>query len=123
MNEDFDMPRLRLDDPHAKPLAILIACLVLLTIVDHGQMRIWTKGTAFSALETFATSGLVALGLGLTIMIREFDLSVVGMFSLAGCIAVLTGTESPMTGIALAALAGIAAGVVQGLKITPLRLS
>ena len=117
------MGRLRLDDPHVKPLAILAACLLLLTIVDAGQGRIWTTGTTFSALETFATSGLVALGLGLTIMIREFDLSVVGMFSMAGCIAVLTGGASPMTGVALAVLAGIVAGVLQGLIITRLRLS
>ena len=117
------MDRLRLDDPHVKPLAILTACLLLLTIVNAGQGRIWTTGTTFSALETFATSGLVALGLGLTIMIREFDLSVVGMFSMAGCIAVLTGGASPMTGVALAVLAGIVAGVLQGLIITRLRLS
>ena len=117
------MPRLRLDDPHLKPLAILASCLALLALMDRGEGRIWTAATAFSALETFATSGLVALGLGLTIMIREFDLSVVGMFSMAGCIAVLTGTTSPATGIALAACAGILAGVIQGLIITRLRLS
>jgi ribose/xylose/arabinose/galactoside ABC-type transport system permease subunit len=117
------MPGFRRDDPHFKPLALFGACLALLTLIDWGNGRIWTNATAFSALETFATGGLVALGLGLTIMIREFDLSVVGMFSMAGCIAVLTGTHNPIAGLALAALAGIAAGTVQGFIITRLRLS
>jgi ribose/xylose/arabinose/galactoside ABC-type transport system permease subunit len=117
------MLKLRREDPHVKPLALLAACLLLLTIIDWGNGRIWTRSTAFSALETFGTGGLVALGLGLTILISEFDLSVVGMFSMAGCIAVLTGAQSPMTGLALAALAGITAGVAQGFLITRLRLS
>ncbi len=39
-------------------------------------------------MQLFATLGLVALGLGLSMLVREFDLSVAGMVGLAGCIAV-----------------------------------
>jgi ribose/xylose/arabinose/galactoside ABC-type transport system permease subunit len=54
-------------------------------------------------------------------MLREFDISVVGMFSMAGCIAVLTG-HNPWIGLACATGIGLAAGLVQGLIIVRLRL-
>lgn len=113
--------RLR-DDPHVRPLLILAACFAILAAADRGQGHFLTATTAFSTLEGFATWGLVALGLGLTMMIREFDLSVVGMFSMAGCIAVLTGVQHPWLGLAYATAAGLAGGAAQGLIITRLRL-
>ena len=109
-------------DPHVRPLGILAACILVLALADWGHGRFLSDATAFSTFEIFATIGPVALGLGLTMMIREFDLSVIGMFSMAGCIAVLTGTLSPWFGLALALAAGLAAGVVQGLIIVRLRL-
>jgi ribose/xylose/arabinose/galactoside ABC-type transport system permease subunit len=65
----------------------------------------------------------VTLGLGLTMMIREFDLSVVGMYGMAGCIAVLTGTHHPWLGLWLALAIGLVAGIVQGFIIVRLQLS
>jgi ribose/xylose/arabinose/galactoside ABC-type transport system permease subunit len=65
---------------------------------------------------------LVALGLGLTMMIREFDLSVVGMYSMAGCIAVVMGGTNAWLGLACALAAGLAAGLAQGWLIVRLRL-
>lgn len=110
------------DDPHVRPLGILAACILLLALADGGEGRFLSVATAFSTFEIFATIGPVALGLGLTMMIREFDLSVIGMFSMAGCIAVITGAEYPSIGLALAVAAGIAAGVAQGFIIVRLRL-
>src|SRR5208282_1989398 len=89
---------------------------------DWGQGRFLSAATAFSTFEIFATVGPVALGLGLTMMIREFDLSVIGMFSMAGCIAVLTGAQHPWVGIACALAAGLVTGIVQGFIIVRLRL-
>ncbi|OGA19626.1 MAG: hypothetical protein A3H32_05255 [Betaproteobacteria bacterium RIFCSPLOWO2_02_FULL_63_19] len=103
------------NDPHFRPLVILAACIVLLSAVDWGQWRFLSAATPFSTLQTFANIGLVALGLGLTMMIREFDLSVVGMFGLAGCVAVMTGAAHPWFGIACAIAIGLAAGIIQGL--------
>src|SRR6476646_7528439 len=105
------MKRLR-DDPHMRPLFILAACAVGLALVDARDFL--TVATAASSLETFATIGLVALGLGLTMMIREFDLSVVGMYSIAGCIAVVTGGTHAWLGLACALPAGVACGLAQG---------
>ena len=110
------------NDPHVRPIGILAACILLLTLADWGQGRFLSMATAFSTFEIFATVGPVALGLGLTMMIREFDLSVIGTFSMAGCIAVLTGAQHPWAGIIFALAAGLAAGIVQGFIIVRLRL-
>ena len=109
-------------DQHVRPLGLLAVCIIVLTLADWGQERFLSGATAFSTFEIFATTGPVALGLGLTMMIREFDLSVIGMFSMAGCIAVITGADSPWIGLALALAAGLAGGLAQGFIIVRLRL-
>ena len=55
-------------------------------------------------------------------MIREFDLSVVGMYSMAGCIAVVMGGTNAWLGLACALAAGLAGGLAQGWLIVRLRL-
>jgi ribose/xylose/arabinose/galactoside ABC-type transport system permease subunit len=50
-------------------------------------------------------------------LIGEFDLSVAGVFGLAGCAAVLVGNENPALGLACAAGIGIAFGLCQGVII------
>jgi len=115
--------RHHLSGPHGRPFAVLLACTILLAVVDGGQGRFLSAATAYSSLQTFATISLVTLGLGLTMMIREFDLSVVGMYGMAGCIAVLTGTQHPWFGLWLALGIGAAAGVIQGIIILRLHLS
>jgi ribose/xylose/arabinose/galactoside ABC-type transport system permease subunit len=112
-----------INGPHARPFAVLAACIVLLTAVDGGHGQFLSAATAYSTLQTFATISLVTLGLGLTMMIREFDLSVVGMYGMAGCIAVLTGTHYPWLGLWLALAIGLTAGIAQGLLIVRLHLS
>jgi ribose/xylose/arabinose/galactoside ABC-type transport system permease subunit len=108
------------DDPHIRPLIILAACILGLAVID--AKSVLTVATAASGFETFATLGLVALGLGLTMMIREFDLSVVGMYSMAGCIAVIMGADNPWLGLACALTAGLIGGLAQGWIIVRLRL-
>ena len=112
------MKRLLRDD--LRPVLILAACIAGLALV--GGREFLTLATAASSLETFATVGLVALGLGLTMMIREFDLSVVGMYSMAGCIAVVLGAGNPWLGLVVALAVGVVAGLLQGWIIVRLRL-
>ena len=112
-----------LDGPHARPFTVLGACIILLAVIDGGEGRFLSAATAYSTLQIFATISLVTLGLGLTMMIREFDLSVVGMYGMAGCVAVLTGTHNPWLGLSLALIIGLAAGVVQGFIVVRLHLS
>lgn len=101
---------------------LLALVVLIMALLDIGQWRFLSSATAFSALQQFATLGPVALGLGLAMLAREFDLSVAGMFGMAGCVAVLMGAEHPTLGIALAVLTGALGGAVQGLIITRLRL-
>jgi len=117
------MRRLRLADPHLRPVGFFLGTTVVLSLIDAGQGRFLSLITAFGALQLFANFGLVALGLGLTMLIGEFDLSVAGMFSLSACVAVLTGAQSPALGAVLAVLAGIAGGIAQGLIMVRLRIS
>jgi ribose/xylose/arabinose/galactoside ABC-type transport system permease subunit len=93
-----------------------------LAIADWGRGEVLSAATLVTTLDTFGTVGIVALGLGLSMMIREFDLSVIGMFSMAGCIAVLTGGQHPWIGLASALGIGLLAGAMQGIIIVVLRL-
>ncbi len=111
-----------LGDPHVRPFGILLATIALLAVLDGGEGRFVSIATVFSTLQWFATLGLVALGLGMSMMIREFDLSVAGMLGLAGCVAVMTGARDPWLGVLLAMAIGVAAGVAQGLIMAWLKL-
>jgi ribose/xylose/arabinose/galactoside ABC-type transport system permease subunit len=113
---------LRVRDPHLRALILLALTILGMMLLDIGHGRFLAKATAFTALQQFATLGPVALGLGLTMIIREFDLSVAGMFGMAGCVAVLTGVEYPALGLGAAVAVGAIGGAAQGLLITRLGL-
>lgn len=103
--------------------AILAVVTLGFVIADGSNGRFLSLATAFSTFETFATIGTVALGLGITMIMREFDLSVAGVFGMAGCIAVLTGVEYPALGVLAAVTIGVGSGIGQGLLIEKLRLA
>src|SRR5215470_9588748 len=108
---------------NVRPFTIMVCAILVLAIIDRGTGYFFSLGTVFSVMQLFATFGLVALGLGLSVLIREFDLSVAGIVGLAGCIAVMTGVENPWLGLILGVGAGVMSGVVQGLIMTRLGLS
>lgn len=110
-------------DSSFRPFAVLLVISVVVAMIDGGRGRVLSVSTGYSVLQQFATIGPVALGLGLTMMAREFDLSVGGILSLAGCVAVMTGTGDPFVGLALAVALGAIAGAAQGAIITSLNLS
>jgi ribose/xylose/arabinose/galactoside ABC-type transport system permease subunit len=101
----------------------MVCAIVLLALIDRGHGYFFSVGTIFSVMQLFATFGLVALGLGLSMLVREFDLSVAGIVGLAGCIAVMTGAENPWLGVVLGVGAGLVSGTLQGLIMTRLHLS
>ena len=109
--------------PAMRPFTIMACAIVVLGIMDRGHGYFFSIGTVFSVMQLFATVGLVALGLGLSMLVREFDLSVAGIVGLAGCIAVMTGVENPWLGVVLGVGAGVVSGVLQGLIMTRLGLS
>jgi ribose transport system permease protein len=116
------MMRSLLANRSVRPYLLLAAIAVILWILDGGRGQFFTTSTAFSTLQQFAIFGPIALGLGLSMIVREFDLSVGGMMSLSGCIAVLTGARYPELGVALAVLFGLIWGLFQGMLMVWLRL-
>ena len=86
----------RCSAPTARPFTIMVGAIVVLALMDRGTGYFFSLGTVFSVMQLFATLGLVALGLGLSMLVREFDLSVAGIVGLAGCIAVMTGVRKSL---------------------------
>ncbi|MDB5794590.1 MAG: transporter permease [Noviherbaspirillum sp.] len=110
-----------LASPTLRPLLLLVI-VVAGFAAFHGGAGFLEQKTAFSVFQHFATVGLVALALGLTMLMREFDLSVAGMMGLGGCVAVLSGNGDPALGLVAAILVGIAGGLAQGGLIVGLHL-
>ena len=102
-----------LRSPVLRPIVLLVLVLAVLAAADGGQGRVLTAATAYSVLQQFAILGPLALALGLTMMVREFDLSMGGVLSLAGCVAVLAGAVNPLLGVGLALAVGAASGLIQ----------
>jgi ribose transport system permease protein len=109
--------------PSARPFTITAGAILVMALIDRGTGYFFSLGTIFSVMQLFATLGLVALGLGLSMLVREFDLSVAGMVGLAGAIAVMTGVTNPWLGVFLGVGAGVASGLLQGIIMIWLGLS
>lgn len=79
-----------------------------------------TSFDTYNALQVFARLAPLVLGLGLTMLAGEFDLSVVGTYALGGMLAVQYGSESWIHGVILALAVGAAIGLAQGTLIARL---
>lgn len=108
--------------PSIRPLLLLAALIAVFAIADGSQHRFLTLSSAYGVLQQFALLGPLALALGLTMMAGEFDLSIGGIVSFAGCAAVIAGATHPVVGIAAAIVAGALAGLTQAAIMTRLRL-
>ncbi|MGO9453020.1 MAG: ABC transporter permease [Candidatus Binataceae bacterium] len=118
-------PRLQafLADRTVRPFILLALIAIILGIVDGSRGRVLSASTTYDVLQQFATIGPVALVLGLSMLVRDFDLSVGGVLSLAGCVAVMTGETNPALGLLVAITVGGLAGLAQGAIMTWLNLS
>lgn len=101
-------------------LAIMVLALALLPAFTHYVVR---TANVYDIFQNFASYGLVALALGITIIAGEFDLSVSSMYLLGGMVAVLTGAGSPVVGILAALGTAVVVGAVQGGLIAGFRLN
>lgn len=104
------------------PAVSLLAVIVVFLCTPLISGSALTTFDVYNTLQGFAQLGLLALGLGLTMIAGEFDLSVVGTYALGGMLAVQTGQSSPVLGIVVAVAAGAAIGALQGGLIARLRL-
>jgi ribose/xylose/arabinose/galactoside ABC-type transport system permease subunit len=77
----------------------------------------------YALFQFFALLGLVALGLSLTMIAGEFDLSVGSMVAVGGLITLKTGEASVLTGIACAVGFGALVGLVNSAIFSWLKIS
>ncbi len=119
MAEMSRRPRARALAPYVI-LALMILALALVPAVTQYPVR---TANVYDIFQNFASYGLVALALGVTMIAGEFDLSVSSVYLFGGMVAVLTGGGSPLAGIIAALGAAIAVGLVQGGLIARFRLN
>jgi ribose transport system permease protein len=114
---------LRFRGQSLRPFLVLAVFAIAFALLP--QYASGSVGTANIAnvLTSFAGIGLVALALGLTMIIGEYDLSVSSTYLLGGMLAVKTGGDSPVLGAAVAVAAGLLVGFIQGFVIAKLRMS
>jgi ribose/xylose/arabinose/galactoside ABC-type transport system permease subunit len=100
-------------------LAVAVAALFLLPYISSATI---TYRNLYDVLQTFADYGLLALAIGVSMIIGEYDLSVASMFGFAGLVAILTGESVPLYGVVAAIGVGALAGLIQGSLIARLRM-
>ena len=76
----------------------------------------------FPVLDNFALLGLLALGIGVTMIAGELDLSIASMAALMGIVAVKVQAVGLFGALAVATAAGLALGATQGYVIARLRI-
>jgi ribose/xylose/arabinose/galactoside ABC-type transport system permease subunit len=101
-------------------LALMILALALVPALTQYTVR---TANVHDIFQNFASYGLVALALGVTMIAGEFDLSVSSVYLFGGMVAVLTGGGSSLVGIIAALGAAIIVGLVQGALISRFRLN
>jgi ribose transport system permease protein len=103
----------------AVSLPVVIVAFLCTPLISGSGL---TTFDVYNTLQGFAQLGPLALGLGLTMIAGEFDLSVAGTYALGGMLAVRTGQSSPLLGAAIAVAAGAAIGALQGGLIARFRI-
>lgn len=101
-------------------IAVLVLLIVTLSVVApqfHGSSAV------FATLEGFALVGLVALGVAVTMIAGEIDLSVASMAALAAVVAVRLAPLGLVATIGLTVLLCVALGTVQGYLIAKMRIN
>ena len=100
-------------------LAVMVATLLALPLFSSRQASIFN---VYNSLQLWSAYGLIALGVGLTMIAREFDFGVLGVFALCPMIAVKLGEYDTLLGFVVAIAVAAMIGLAQGLIIARLRL-
>ena len=80
-------------------------------------------GAVFPVLEGFALLGIVALGVGMTMLAGELDLSVASMAAVGGVVAVKLSGSGLLPALSAAVAVGVAVGALQGYAIARLGIN
>jgi ribose/xylose/arabinose/galactoside ABC-type transport system permease subunit len=100
-------------------LAAMVATFLVLPQFSSRQPSIFN---VYNSLQLWAAYGLVALGVGLTMITREFDFGVLGVFALCPMIAVKLGEYDTLLGFVVAIAVAALVGFLQGVLVARLRL-
>lgn len=96
------------------PLIVLICAWGVVTAISPNFRGV---SSTYAILEGFALLGLVALGLSVTIIAGELDLSVGSMAAVAGVVAILCAPLGLIAAILIPVAIGLAFGALQGYVI------
>ncbi len=99
-------------------LSALIVIAAAFTIPDFLSVN-----NVFSVLQVVAPIGIAALGVGVTMLAGEFDLSIGSMAVLGGVVSVLLAADGAVVCIIIPVLMGACLGAAQGFAISWLRVS
>lgn len=106
--------------PYAMPLLVLLVTWVVAVWTTPGFRG---EGMVYSVLEGLPLLGLVALGIALTMIAGELDLSVGSMAAMAGVIAVEAAHWGLVPSVAYAVAICSAVGAAQGFLIAKLGIN
>ena len=100
------------------PVALFVAVWIGMLASRSGV----GETSIFPVLDSFALLGLLALGIGVTMIAGELDLSIASMAALMGIVAVKVQALGLFGALAVATAAGLALGATQGYAIARLRI-
>lgn len=106
----------------AMPYALLLIMAAALFGLPQLAGRQASAFNIYDALQLWSAYGLVALGVGLTMIVGEFDFSVLGVFALCPMIAVKLGEIDLLLGFGAALAVAAAVGFAQGVIVAKLRI-
>jgi ribose transport system permease protein len=96
------------------PLFVFAAIVIALAVLPLYSDVAATTFSINNSFQNAASLGLLALGVGLTMIIGEFDLSSLGVYAIGGMIAVKFGTDSALLGLLLVLMTAAVVGGLQG---------
>lgn len=109
--------RLRAYGPQTVVIIILWTYFVATSLTFRGTAAV------YPVIQGLALVGLVALGIAITMIVGELDLSVASMATVAGVVAVHFSSHGLFVAVITAVIAGAAVGLVQGILIARLDLN
>lgn len=103
------------------PQVVLLAAMWIYFIATSDTFR--GTSAVYPVLQSFALLGVVALGIGLTMIVGELDLSVGSMAALSGVVAITFSDLGLLPAAVIAVGFGALYGLLQGIIITRLGIS
>lgn len=99
---------------------LAVVAVVTFVATNPGYLN---SGNLYALMQSYSVLVLVACGLAAVMLVGEFDLSIAGLFPLAGLMTVrLSDAYGPVAAVALAVVVGLVFGAVNGWITAALRI-